>query len=224
MSPAYRFTRPLGALLLVLAALILPPLNTAHAHPHEFVTMRIEAQFNKAGKLSGFRYYWRFDEFFSAYAIEGQDKNKNGKAEQAELDALLKEILGNIQSIDYFTAFDKNNLTPDLGTAKPIKATLEKRELAITFDVPLKKAVSLKDKSVSYAIYDSEFYIAMHHDPDDVPVSLKNAPKGCSWKLDEATPDEATQAFASSLDKTDSPGAGVNLGVMFAEWVSISCK
>ena len=196
--------------------------NVAFSHPHEFVNMRVEAKFDKNGNLSGFQYFWQFDEFFSAYAIEGQDKNKNGKADQEELDALLIEILGNTESIGYFTAFDANHVAPDIGKATPVKAEFVKRQLEITFDVPLKKATPLKGKTLRYAIYDNEFYVAMHHDPDNVPVSLSNAPKGCSWKLDEATPDEETVAFANSLGKSDSPGT--DLGAQFAEWVAISCK
>ena len=89
---------------LLAAALVLSPV-TALAHPHEFVTMKVTARFNESGKVAGFRYNWLFDEFFSAYALEGQDANGNGTAEESELDALMAEILGNIASIDYFTAF-----------------------------------------------------------------------------------------------------------------------
>ncbi len=211
-----------AVLFLFLGALSAFTSQYAHAHPHEFVTMRVEVKFNDEGKLSGFQYFWQFDEFFSAYAIEGQDKNKNGKADQEELDALIVEILGNIEPAGYFTAFDGNHLTPKLGTAEPVKVSYSNRQLELTFNVPFKNPVSLKKNTMRYAIYDSQFYIAMHHDPDDVPVFLVNPPKGCSWKLDEAAPDEDTVAYASSLGKSDS--SGFDLGAQFAEWVSISCK
>ena len=82
----------------------------AAAHPHEFVTMEVNAKFDFNGKVSGLTYDWTFDEFFTAYAVDGQDLNKNGVAEPNELAALLDEILGNIKVINYFTVFDKEKI------------------------------------------------------------------------------------------------------------------
>ncbi len=57
--------------------------TVVRAHPHEFITMHVGAAFDDAGRLAGFRYHWTFDEFFSAYAMEGQDANGNGTFEQS---------------------------------------------------------------------------------------------------------------------------------------------
>ena len=210
---------PLAALALAVG---LSPVQQALAHPHEFVLMRIEPHFDDSGKLASMRYHWKFDEFFSAYALEGEDKNKNGKAEQEELDKLLVEILGNIKGNNYFTKFDMNGLVPTFGKATPISAKMEGRQVAIKFELALETPLDLSGKEVRYGIYDDEFYIAMNHDPDDVPVMLSNAPKGCSWNLDPASPDESTVAYAGSLGKDQSGGS--DLGIQFAEWVTLSCK
>ncbi len=194
----------------------------ALAHPHEFVEMKVEVKFDAQGKVSGFRYSWLFDEFFSAYALEGQDANKNGESEQSELDSLMTEILGNIHRIDYFTKFDENGVVPEVDKAVPVAATLKKRKFLLTFDVPLKEAVEVNEKPLRYAIYDDEFYIAMNHDNADGSISLSNAPAGCKWDLRTPDPDEDVAAFASSLDKTESGGS--DLGINFAEWVAITCK
>ncbi len=194
----------------------------ATAHPHEFVTMNVTVQFNPAGQVTGMRYHWQFDEFFSAYALEGQDKNGNGTAEPEEMDALLKEILGNIDEIAYFTKFDAEGAVPDLGKAVPVSATLDKRQFNAVFDVPFKAALDVKKKPLRYAIYDDEFYIAMLHKEGKEAVQLASPAQGCAWDLRAADPDDDVVAFAGSLDKTQSGGS--DLGKNFAEWVSVSCK
>ncbi|MDD9910999.1 MAG: DUF1007 family protein [Ahrensia sp.] len=191
------------------------------AHPHEFVTMRVAANFDAAGQLESFLYSWTFDPFFTAYAVEGHDANKDGVAQQSELKALMAEVLKNIQPIDYFTKFEASGVAPDLGKAGPIATEMTaNNELTMTFTVPLKKPVKLDKQHLRYAIYDEEFYISMLHE-ENTKVDLINAPSGCKASLEEPDPDEDLAAFAASLGREESGGNG--LGIHFAEWVTISC-
>ncbi len=194
----------------------------AFAHPHEFVTMRITAQFDDNGHVTGLLYNWTFDPFFTAYAVEGEDANKNGVAEPEELNALLQNILGNIESNNYFTAFDSNGIVPEFAKAIPIASEVGNQQLSVTFDLPFTKPVDPKKKTLRYAVYDDEFYIAMTHDPAADAVQLVNAPKGCKFDLEEPNPSDDIAEFAASLARDESGGNG--LGVQFAEWVAIKCK
>ena len=196
--------------------------GSAWAHPHEFVTMQVHVVFNDQGKISKLRYNWVFDEFFSAYAVEGQDINANGKVEQNETDAVLTEILGNIEQIDYFTKLKTDGLAPVIVKAKAVASSMLDRKLSITYDVPFKAAFDLKGTTLRYAVYDPEFYIAMEHKDAGQGVILENAPKGCDWDLGAPNPSEELEEFANSLGKDESGGS--DLGASFAEWVSISCK
>jgi len=194
----------------------------ADAHPHEFVTMKISLLFDGQKNITGMRYNWRFDRLFSAYAFEGQDKNKNGKAEPEELLALQKEILDNIAAIQFFTRFDKKAAQPEFATAKPLGAEMIKREFSMTFEVPFKTPLNVSAKPLRYAIFDDEYYISMLHDDKVKSVQLVGAPENCKWNLKAPDPDQDMAAFAQSLDKSQSSGGG--LGEYFAEWVTISCK
>lgn len=215
--------RNLAPVLLMLtgATASLQP-TPAAAHPHEFVTMEVNAKFDLNGMVSGLTYDWTFDEFFTAYAVDGQDLNKNGVAEPNELAALLDEILGNIQVINYFTVFDKEMTVPKLNTAQPLESVMVDRQLRLKFYVPFQAPVSLDKAPLRFSIYDDEFYIAMNFEPKAtdriVPASVDN----CAAKVDLAEPDEDTMAFASSLDRNQSSGGG--LGAAFAEWVTIQCN
>lgn len=193
----------------------------ALAHPHEFVTMLTTALFNEKGAVTGLRYQWTFDEFFTAYAIEGQDANKNGKAEQNELDALLSEIMGNIKSINYFTKFDANHPAPTFAGHKEIAASMEGRQLRLNFELSFTKPYSLNKNPLNYSVYDDEFYIAMQHEDGDNSYQPANAPGGCRTELIPPDPSDEISEFASSLGKSES--GGTDLGKNFAEWISITC-
>lgn len=223
MSASLLNFRNLAPALVALAGatIALQPI-AAQAHPHEFVTMEVNAKFDFNGKVSGLTYDWTFDEFFTAYAVDGQDVNKNGVAEPNELAALLDEILGNIQVINYFTVFDKEKTVPKLDKAQPMESVMVDRQLRLKFFVPFQEPVALDKAPLRFSIYDDEFYIAMNFEPKAndriVPASVGN----CSAKVDLADPDEDTMAFASSLDRNQSSGGG--LGAAFAEWVTIQCN
>nr|WP_306265953.1 DUF1007 family protein [Pararhizobium sp. IMCC3301] len=197
------------------------PVQSALAHPHEFVEMKVAVHFDKAGKASSVKYSWLFDEFFSAYLIEPADTDGDGKPEQEGLDALFIEILGNIEEINYFTKFEKDSLDVEFGKPKPLVASMKKRQLYLEFELPFKMALDLQTGNLEYAIYDDEFYIAMNHSTDADAVKLVGAPMGCEWTLLPPNPSEDVAAFAKSLDKTESGGSG--LGANFAERVTIKC-
>ena len=216
-----KYLTPAAALSLSCAFSMLQP-APAQAHPHEFVTMDVTAKFDFNGRVSGLTYNWTFDEFFTAYAVDGQDKNRNGQAEPEELAALLDEILGNIQVINYFTVFDKSMTVPKLAKAQPLDSRISDRRLQLSFYAPFQAPVSLEKSPLRFSIYDDEFYIAMNFEPKNhgkiVPASIDN----CSANVDLADPNEDTMAFASSLGRDQSSGSG--LGANFAEWVTIKCN
>ena len=215
-----RLFRSFVAGFLALAVVLIP--KTASTHPHEFVIMRVTANFHIDGRLSGLTYHWTFDEFFTAYAVEGQDQNKNGKAEPNELQALLVEILGNIREIDYFTVSDPAASLPKFATPKPISAEMVDRKLDLKFNLPFTAPLDMSGKKLRFAIYDDQFYIAMNLDPDRKAVILPSEVTNCKTDIDLPDPDEDVVAFASSLGKSESSGGG--LGASFAEWITISCK
>ena len=183
--------------------------------------MAVQARFDSDKKMSGLTYTWLFDEIFTAYAVEGQDANRNGKAEAGELDALLLEILGNIESISYFTRFAETSVEPQFSPAQPLSSNMVDGKLEISFTIPFREPVDLSTKPLVFAIYDDEFYIAMNHDPDKNSQILPTDMAQCKVDIQIPNPDEDLTAYANSLGKSES--ADFSLGDSFAEWVSISC-
>lgn len=200
---------------------VLVTASPAFAHPHEFVEMKTRVIFDDSGRVTGLRYDWLFDEFFSAFAVEPADSDGDGKPEPEKLDKLIVEILGNIAPNSYFTKFEEKSATPKFAAAKALLIEMRKRKLFIRFEVPFETPLDLQRKPLSYAVYDDEFYIAMNHSVDDDAVQLVNAPSNCKFEIELPDPSDDAKNFARSLDKTQSSGG--NLGVNFAEWVQVSC-
>ncbi len=50
----------------------------ALAHPHEWVDVASEVLFDAHGRIAAIRHHWRFDEAFSAFALQGLDSNGDG--------------------------------------------------------------------------------------------------------------------------------------------------
>lgn len=76
--------------------------QSASAHPHVWVGTKSAFVFEN-GALTGLRYTWLFDEMYSASAVEGLDKNNDGKLDAAELEELTKVNIEGLKEFDYFT-------------------------------------------------------------------------------------------------------------------------
>ena len=93
--------RSLGGVALAaafLAALAVP----AAAHPHVWITVETTVLYDN-GAFTGLQHRWTFDEFYTAMAIEGLDKNKDGIYDREELSELAKVNIDGLKEFAYFT-------------------------------------------------------------------------------------------------------------------------
>ena len=74
----------------------------AAAHPHVWITVETTLMYDQ-GAFSGLRHKWTFDQYYTAMAIEGLDKNKDGKYDREELAELAKVNIDGLKEFAYFT-------------------------------------------------------------------------------------------------------------------------
>jgi ABC-type uncharacterized transport system substrate-binding protein len=74
----------------------------ALAHPHIWVTMRTTVLYEN-GAIVGLRHAWTFDQYYSEMAIDGLDKDKDGKYSREELAELAKVNVEALKEFAYFT-------------------------------------------------------------------------------------------------------------------------
>jgi ABC-type uncharacterized transport system substrate-binding protein len=175
----------------------------AAAHPHVWVTMKETVLYDK-GTITGLQQAWTFDEFYTQQAIEGLDKNGDGKYDREELKELAKVNIDGLKEFDYFT-YAKLGETP-LKFKPPIDYWLDysdKGILTLHFTLPLEQPISAEAPGFNFAIFDSSYFIAFDYAQTD-PVKLgAHAPATCKAAIHEPADDSDTQklndAFSSAL-------------------------
>ena len=199
--------------------------SAASAHPHVWVTYEATIVYDK-GAISGLDHVWTFDDMYTVMAVEGLDKNKDGKYDREELAELAKVNMEGLKDFDYFT-YARLGQT-DLKFAPPQDAWLEHTNgiLRLHFRMPLSQPVLAEADGFTFSIYDPSFFIAFDPEPAN-PVKLADgAPKGCKIGFlepkKEANSEELkaqllNDAFAQQLGQTTNIGAG------FTRTVAVRC-
>ncbi|WP_172795204.1 DUF1007 family protein [Polycladidibacter hongkongensis] len=107
----------------------------AHAHPHVFVEARAQLVFNDAGELRAIRHRWVFDDMYTAYALQGLDRDGDGQLtspdELAALKRLASDSLIGMEEYGYFTFGDNtvvemDFVAPETAEARASKVPLQK--------------------------------------------------------------------------------------------------
>ena len=181
--------------------------NPAAAHPHVWVDATSTVLFDRTGLVSGIRNDWVFDEMYSAFAVQGLEKD--GKlASRADLAALAKTNVESLADFGYFTfAKAGGHKVP---FAKPIDYFLEERpdkRVVLHFTLPLAEPVKT-GRAMSVQIYDPTYFVDFELSAND-PVALRDAPAGCSTSVLGANPlvladgKQLAKAFDTGLTPSD---------------------
>jgi len=195
--------------------------SPVHAHPHVWVDIKVRVLFDAQGRVSALHETWLFDDYYSAFALTGADKDGDGKPDQNLLDEVLAENLKNLAEYNYFTRVMSGETVVATGTARDAASRVQDKRLEMSFLLPLDTPVSANDLPLRYAVYDPTYYIEMVHAEAPDAVTLADAPKGCEFQLKQPDPDPEQVVLAASLDKTQTAGNG--LGGYFAEEVYLTC-
>lgn len=206
-----------GALFALALALSVAP---AHAHPHVWVTLHSEILYAADGTVSGIRHAWRFDDMFSAYALQGTSHAKKGQYTRAELAPLAKVNIESLKEYDYFT-FARGD-GKKLKFAEPVDYWLEYEDpaLVLHFTLPLKAPAAAK--ALQIEVYDPTIFVDFEF-AKDTPVTLSGAPAQCKLTVDlPHQPTPAEQLKLSQLDTTPLD-ASSSYGEIFANKMQVQC-
>jgi ABC-type uncharacterized transport system substrate-binding protein len=210
-----------GAATALMAGIAIP---AAQAHPHVWVTVKATVAYDKDA-ITGIQQEWTFDEIYTAQAIEGLDKNGDGKYDRDELKELAQVNIDGLKEFAYFT-FAKHGGT-DLKFNPPIDYWLDysdQKILTLHFTLPLEKPVPTDATGFNFSVTDPSFFIAFDFAEKD-PVKLgATAPAGCKAAIHEPPESDDTQqlnqAFSNALG-SGSGGGSVGLGS--GKTVAVEC-
>ncbi|MCO4055545.1 MAG: DUF1007 family protein [Bosea sp.] len=208
--------RIIGACALVAAAWAAP----ASAHPHVWVSVKSDVVYNAEGRVSAVRHVWTFDEAYSSFAVQGLDKNNDGKLSADELQELAQINVESLHEFDFFTFAKASGAKQDF--AQPVDHALsyEKAQLTLVFTLPLKAPSN--PRMFTLEIYDPTWFVSFALADGDDAVKTPGAPQGCARTVTRPRPLDTAQQQRLSEDNFASLG-GANLGASFINRVMVAC-
>ncbi|MBA3517737.1 MAG: DUF1007 family protein, partial [Rhizobiales bacterium] len=180
--------------LSIAVALCLAP-AAAQAHPHEWIDVASEVLFNERGAIEAIRHHWRFDEAFSAFALQGLDTDQDGSYSTEELKPLAQENVESLVDFDFFTFVSTGDYQAGFAAPRDYRLELDgDARLTLHYTLPLAQPLFTKGE-VLLQVYDPEYYIALSL-PSVEAVRLVGAPAGCRLHVTPAQGPDAQAAAA----------------------------
>ena len=186
--------RVLGTLAATVVACA-APLSAALAHPHVWIVAEATVLYDK-GTFTGIRQKWTFDEYYTATAIEGLDKNKDGKYDREELAELAKVNVDSLKDFAYFTFAKLAGQELTFAGVTDYWLEYTGGKLSLKFTLPFTQPVLTEAKGLTFSVNDPTYFIAFELANKD-PVTLgKGAPKDCKVVVGEPPAPDATATDA----------------------------
>lgn len=193
----------------------------AVAHPHVWVAARTSVLFDKDGRIIGLRNVWTFDEMYSAFATQGL--GKDGKPPTREdLQPLAQTNVDSLKEFDYFTFAKQGGRK--LAFQPPSDFWLDaddKKVVSLHFTLLLKEPADAR--IFSFQEYDPTYFVAFGFEKKD-PVTLKDAPPGCSVSVMDPAPLLAAESQKLSAAASDNFSPGADLASRVAPRVVVACQ
>jgi ABC-type uncharacterized transport system substrate-binding protein len=206
--------RPLQAVA-VAGAMLCASLPAA-AHPHMCVSVEATVLYEKGG-FTGLKQKWTFfDERYTAMAVEGLDKNNDGKLDRAELEELAKVNIEGLKENGYFTFPTVAGEPVKLDEPKDYWLEYTGGALSLHFTLPFATAVQAGDKALELALHDNENYISFGLPKAPNAIRLGDgAPKRCRVAV-EPMVGEQEATFKLILD-------ALGCAVTVPKTISVAC-
>jgi ABC-type uncharacterized transport system substrate-binding protein len=211
--------RPLMSLLLA-SVLWAAAAKDALAHPHVWITVESTLLHDK-GTFTGLRHKWTFDEFYTAMAIAGLDKNNDGRYDRDELAELAKVNIDGLKEFGFFTAAGLGGQELKLSDAQDFWLEHKDDILSLHFTVPFEQPVLVEAKGLAFSVSDPTFFIAFDLAKAD-PVRLgAGAPEACKLSLNEPLQERSPP---SALGESMTPQQLGAFAMRSAKTVSVDCN
>lgn len=214
-----------GGRIAGMAALILSVLvasaDRAAAHPHVFVTAKESVLFDADGRMTGIAAAWTFDDMYSSFATQGLgDPDKI--LTKDELAPLAKTNVDSLAEFGWFTVGKTGGKAVLFND--PVDYWLDEsadKLITLHFTLPLKNPTKT-GSFFTLLVYDPTYFVAFEFD-EKTPVTLVDAPSGCSVSvakpksLDSTDSQKLSEAFFTNM----SPG--MDFGIKLAPRGIIAC-
>ena len=190
--------------------------TAAQAHPHHWIDVYTEWQFDRRGLITGVQLRWLFDDYYSVLLVD------DAAATAKDLQVILEKILNNTGRHHYFLRIEQQGAEPVLGKPEQARIGVQDHRIEIEFRLPISAPLDPRLGDIVYRVAEPTYYFEMLHAEKGPAIVLKDAPRDCRYRLEAPKPDAALVAYAASLGINES--GGNDLGIQFAETVTIRCE
>ncbi|WP_420074484.1 DUF1007 family protein [Yersinia sp. 2542 StPb PI] len=206
---------------LLLAGGIFVYSQLAQAHPHSFIDMDTTFVSDKQ-MLVGMKMVWTMDEITSADLLYDAE---NAKSDSEIWKKLAAEVMANVLGQHYFTDIYRDG-KPVKYKNLPTEYHLSRKghQAVLAFILPLAEPQPLAGKPFIISTYDPTYFVDMTYAGNKAVRLSTDMEKSCQLTLFTPDPNASLQAYALSLDKSDSPGEDMELGKQFAQRVTVQCQ
>jgi ABC-type uncharacterized transport system substrate-binding protein len=192
----------------------------AAAHPYIWINVTGELLYASDGTVTALSETWRFDEIYSAFAIQGLKSSGGHELSRNDLAPLLEDAVAALKENGAFTHLRTNGAEAVLGDPADTWFAFQDGVLALHFTLMLKSPV--RARTLAIEIYDPTWFVDFEITAPQ-PLTLVGAPAGCELLIaepnnsDQATAQQHSEAFFLSL------AAASNFGEQFARRIAVTC-
>lgn len=197
--------------------------SPAAAHPHVWIDLRTTALLDEHGRVASVRIGWLFDRFYSAFAEQDMDTDRDGAVSEAEAQRWAEVAFGNIAGSGFFAELliDGRSMVPDKADS-PVGRWID-GQMFMSFVVRPDVPADPRQVAVGYLVYDPQFYIDIRHPEGEGFASVEGpGQETCTATAGRSEPPPEVVASAAALDRDETAPAG--LGRLFADYVKVSCR
>ena len=185
------------------------------------MTAKEKVIFGPDGKITGIRAAWTFDDMYSAFAVQGLGE-PDKILTPAQLAPLAKTNVESLAEFGWFTSGKTGG--KKIAFDNPVDYSLEQgadKLITLHFTLPL-KAPTATGSFFSLQVYDPTYFVAFEYDSKQ-PMTLVNAPSGCSVSVAKPQPLDNTDSQKLSEAFFTNMSPGVDFGIKLAPRAIIAC-
>lgn len=149
---------------LVAAALGLCLAGPAAAHPHSYLDASLGLILAE-GRITAIDVIWLFDEIDTELALDGNDKDGNGKLNEAELAELATRMQRHIATQRFHTHIRVDGKAVPLAAIDQLHLELRDKRMQARFRAPLPEPIDPRAHKAIIGLYDDSYYIQFGFDP-----------------------------------------------------------
>lgn len=163
---------------LAAAALLLGLTGPVAAHPHSYLDASLGLVLAD-GRIAAIEVTWLFDEIDTEIALDGNDKNGDGKLDEAELADLAARMQRHIATQQFHTHLRVDGKAVPIAGIDRLALTVRDQRMQARFRATLAEPIDPRAREVTIGLYDDSYYIQFGFDPAR-DLKLDGAlPPGC---------------------------------------------